>query len=402
LALKDQELALRWVQENIASFGGDPSKVTLFGESAGSISTHHQILNPGAKGLFSRAILQSGTALIDLYPDIDQREQAFKIATRLECSINNDDGDYKSEELIKCLQDVPAASFVNIAFTFLEFGFAPYAFSPRIGEATIPASPAKLLREGKYNMVDIMMGICQHEGGLVAKGLFMIPNALESIAKNFSTVGHHNFYLEKYENDVAAQMFKYYMGEIREYNKDDVDTLTEMFGDNLMDMPLDYCIDLHGRDSLYGKNIYAYELKYRGGKGVMSFYGPQDIGEDYINHGDDLNYLFKFNPDFVNETTDHPAAKKLESIMLDLWTNFADNGNPTPDRSLGFTWSPVTLTSTDHLVLKPEPYMEADTRCERRKVYSTFNITINQELFPDRIAAGANWKPWRNGDQKRC
>merc|ERR1711962_1459280 len=402
LLLKDQELSLRWVQENIANFGGDPSMVTIFGESAGSISVHHQLLNPGAKGLFSRAIMQSGTALMNLYPTMDHREHAFKVATKLGCSINNEDDGYDSEELITCLRNVSATAFVNIALTFVEFGFAPYAFSPRYGEATVPGSPAQLLREGRYNMVDIMMGINQHEGGLVSKGLFMIPNALKDIANNFSNVGHHNFYMDKTENDVAAEMFKFYMGEIREYNEEDMDRLTEMFGDYLMDMPHDYSIELHGRDSLYGKNVYAYELQYKATDGLAAFYGESKVVEDYINHGDDLSYLFKFDPSFVNNTIVDPEGKKLESIMLDLWTNFATHGNPTPDRSLGFTWAPVNLKSTDHLILKPEPYMEADTRCERRSVYTTFNISINRELFPDRVAAGPNWKPWRVQDQKFC
>ncbi len=56
--LKDQQLALRWVQEHIASFGGNPDKVTLFGESAGASSVVWHILLPGSQGLFSRAIIQ--------------------------------------------------------------------------------------------------------------------------------------------------------------------------------------------------------------------------------------------------------------------------------------------------------------------------------------------------------
>lgn len=61
--LKDQLFALQWVQRNIEQFGGDKDSVTIFGESAGSASTHFHVLSPKSQGLFKRAIMQSGSAL---------------------------------------------------------------------------------------------------------------------------------------------------------------------------------------------------------------------------------------------------------------------------------------------------------------------------------------------------
>ena len=61
--LKDQVMALRWVQKNIVKFGGDRNNVTIFGESAGGVSVHLMVLSPLAKGLFHKAIAQSGCAL---------------------------------------------------------------------------------------------------------------------------------------------------------------------------------------------------------------------------------------------------------------------------------------------------------------------------------------------------
>ena len=77
--LRDQALALAWVRDNVARFGGDPSMVTLFGESAGSSSVHYQLLSPITEGLFQRAIMQVRKAIMQVRKAIVQVRKAIKL-----------------------------------------------------------------------------------------------------------------------------------------------------------------------------------------------------------------------------------------------------------------------------------------------------------------------------------
>ena len=123
LGLRDQQEAMRWVQGNIASFGGDPAKVTvttttliililiikvtIFGESAGAVSVHLHILSPPAKGLFRAGILQSGTALLSYEKFISKATemQGRKVLEALGCA--------DSEERLFCLQSPDIEEFID-------------------------------------------------------------------------------------------------------------------------------------------------------------------------------------------------------------------------------------------------------------------------------------------------
>lgn len=97
--LRDLTLALKWVQENIANFNGDPNKVTIFGESAGSAAVHYLLMSPQTKGLYHRAIMQSGAFSFWSYAE-NPTESAMQFAKALGCS-NTEDG----REIRRCLEN---------------------------------------------------------------------------------------------------------------------------------------------------------------------------------------------------------------------------------------------------------------------------------------------------------
>jgi carboxylesterase type B len=99
MGLKDQVLALKWIQENIREFGGDPNLVTIAGYSAGSFAVAALLASEMTKGLFHRAIANSGSISWQFELDSNQLETARKVAERLECPVQVD-------EMVECLKSV--------------------------------------------------------------------------------------------------------------------------------------------------------------------------------------------------------------------------------------------------------------------------------------------------------
>ncbi|XP_016878653.1 carboxylesterase 4A isoform X10 [Homo sapiens] len=159
--LLDQMAALRWVQENIAAFGGDPGNVTLFGQSAGAMSISGLMMSPLASGLFHRAISQSGTALFRLFITSNPLKVAKKVAHLAGCNHNS------TQILVNCLRALSGTKVMRVSnkMRFLQLNFQRdpeeiiWSMSPVVDGVVIPDDPLVLLTQGKVSSVPYLLGV---------------------------------------------------------------------------------------------------------------------------------------------------------------------------------------------------------------------------------------------------
>jgi carboxylesterase type B len=181
--MADQRLALRWTYRNIEAFGGDPSSVTLFGESAGAFSVMYHLVSPPSWPYFSKAIVQSGTSRSSWFfqPKFEAEELYSGWASAVGCQ--------PGLQQLSCLQALPARSFADAPPNYT--GWSPvyglFPFGPVV-DGTLYGLidvPIKLITVGRFHKVPLIVGSNKDGGSFFVPALFsLVPGAEGTFPKN--------------------------------------------------------------------------------------------------------------------------------------------------------------------------------------------------------------------------
>ena len=176
MGLRDQNLALKWVKNNINSFGGNPESITLFGESAGSFSVMYQVLSPFSNGLFNRAIAQSGApfgSLISGSRPGKPQKIAFALAKALNCNTGTEGA------MLTCLENKSTQEILEAKYICVEDGICsvnPWdAVVDRDSkDPFLPDTPENLLKAGTtFNEFELCHSTTYHRRVYVHRGVYI-------------------------------------------------------------------------------------------------------------------------------------------------------------------------------------------------------------------------------------
>ncbi|XP_058026041.1 acetylcholinesterase-like isoform X1 [Ahaetulla prasina] len=343
LGLWDQQLALKWIKENAAAFGGDPSRVTIFGQSAGGASVNFHLLAPKSQDLFAQAVIQSGTAnaFWAWRSPEEAKQKALEFVHLLGCSEDN------NTSIVHCLQTKNVSELIRHEISlFLKGKLVNFPFRPTTDGEFLLGEPEKLMEEGQIQVKPLLIGETSDEMAIFVH--FFFPNITHNLINQEQLLkGIQLLVPNATEDFIQTIALKYSEGNHgpEKYRS----ALSHFYTDRIFACPIR---EAAGNIRKTGSPVYAYLFAHRPSWSVW----PEWIG---ASHGAEIPFVFgtlksalPFNRTFTE------AEARLSRKMMHYWAEFARTGNPTRSAASKNKWPLYNAKEQNLFLLNTEPFQE--------------------------------------------
>uniref|UniRef100_A0A4W4G4D1 Carboxylesterase type B domain-containing protein n=3 Tax=Electrophorus electricus TaxID=8005 RepID=A0A4W4G4D1_ELEEL len=314
--LLDQIQALRWLNENIGHFGGDPERITIFGSGAGATCINLLILSHHSEGLFQRAIAQSGSAISSWSINYQPLKYTRILARKVGCTYA------ETADLVDCLR---RKSFRELVDQDIQPARYHIAFGPVVDGDVVPDDPEILMQQGEFLNYDLLIGVNQGEGlKFVDDSGSESEEGISAAAFDYTISNFvDNLYGYPEGKDILRETIKFMYTDWADRDNGEMrrKTLLALFTDHQWVAPAVATAKLHAD---YQSPVYFYTFYH---------HCQTETRPEWADaaHGDEIPYVF--GVPMIGATDLFPCNFSKNDVMLSAvvmtyWTNFAKTGDP--------------------------------------------------------------------------
>lgn len=334
MGLKDQVLVLKWVQKNIAKFGGDPQKVLLTGFSAGGACTHFHYFSKLSKNLFKAGVSHAGLAVNPWMIQTGNGTLTFQTFAEMhQCNLGT------TRESIDCLKKVPAENITNLGDIlqgeFYQPGtpFSVVIEAESAQDAFLTKHPEELLEEGQVEQIPWVTTVTENEGLYPIAECLRMQNCLDLFRNNWTEMATKYFLGGSDNTQVNLEDTKRAQKLWNEYLQSLNPTRSELFHALVQIVTDRFCYYVYGKafQLMYDKMpvylwMYHYKAKYGFGQYLS---GLNETNDEFPNglgvaHGDDV--LLMFNPPWRENIAYTAEESIMGQKLLDLYESLINEG----------------------------------------------------------------------------